>query len=373
MTNSNRFKLLPGSNFTVESDATLQIAHLSIYETFTDEMHVRPYPSNYESIYGNIENPPFTGNLPGARFMLRGTLKVSTVGGKVYTDTPNAKVIFVSLDGRSISTKITNYEPAEIEDGNLYDPITRYTTFNTALKLYYEYKDANNQVKNNVVGYIVTTSEYTSTATGYTWLSNPEVDIPTMDDCIQLTVNSGDKVWTEEAMLFENGVFVGYYTYDSTIDGAKTIYLLPGAQVEYSLTAGQLLVSNGATSVTVDSPMLIKKSDYTETWEAKAGETPKVYDVPVLTLSGLFNGDYSFVTGFSVTYSLKDGALGTAKMTVKSAYGISISTLTYVKGVQFYINGEKASSSLKWEGIKPIYSYSIEKTYTSNATINLTK
>ena len=369
MTGGNRFKLLPGSNFTVESDATLQIAHLSIYESFADEMKVRPYPSNYESIYGNIANPPFTGALPGARFMLRGTLKVSTIGGKVYTDTPDAKVIFVSLDGRPISTKITNYEPAEIEDGAMYDPITRYTAFVTTLKLYYEYKDSNNQIQNNMVGYISTSSEYTSTSTGYTWVPTPDVVIPTRDGAVQLTIYPGENVWTDEAVLFdENGVFDRYYIYDSTVDGPMTIYLFPGAEVKYTLTSGQIYKDDGNTTEKYNSAQEVKTSNYIKTWEANTSSTPIVYNVPVLNL----NGNYTFLQECSITYNLTPSTrTGTVSVNFVSKYDISIQNGgSYVEMKEFWINGSSVSKTTHW--LWGTTSYYYTKTFSSDAELTIT-
>jgi len=67
---------MPGHVFIIESEASLTIGKLSIYETFTDQITIAPQ-------YKTGLNP--------AKVILRGTLSASEIGGKIYSDTENAQ------------------------------------------------------------------------------------------------------------------------------------------------------------------------------------------------------------------------------------------------------------------------------------------
>ena len=74
---TSSFKMLPGHEFTIESDATLTATSIHIYSQFNDVMAIAP---KYDS------------GLPGAKFVLRGGLTATSVGGNIYSDTNGANI-----------------------------------------------------------------------------------------------------------------------------------------------------------------------------------------------------------------------------------------------------------------------------------------
>ena len=85
-TMNNLFKMLPGHKFTVESDASLTASSIHVYSEFNDVMGIAP---KYDT------------GLPGAKFILRGSLTATTFGGRVYSDTDNATI---NVTNTSVST-----------------------------------------------------------------------------------------------------------------------------------------------------------------------------------------------------------------------------------------------------------------------------
>ena len=88
MQNNNKFKLLPGAKLTVESDATLHIDYLNVYESFTYESTVKHYPRVYQEV--------------PAVFIVNGALYAKKLGGIVYS-TKNGATLKVS-DENSLFT-----------------------------------------------------------------------------------------------------------------------------------------------------------------------------------------------------------------------------------------------------------------------------
>ncbi len=83
---NNKFKLLPGAKFTVDSDATVNANMLTIYETFDDKLNWTDHNiiSETQYDYGRTLSP--------AQFIVKGTLNATSLGGKVIAGGDNAVV-----------------------------------------------------------------------------------------------------------------------------------------------------------------------------------------------------------------------------------------------------------------------------------------
>ncbi len=283
-TMTNKYKMMPGSRFTVEAGAELSIDFLTIYKNFTDYIHAGVYKSTY---------PAYTSNsgatIPEAVFMIRGTVIAGSIGGDVYTDVGGAKLQVKD------AVKLTTYEPTKT-NGNLsfLTRVTERQTIVRYLKLHYG---------NNTVGYTVAGITYDSDAATGKWIY-PEIEIP---PTIAVTIPEGYHVTTNDAVIVD-GKNVDFYSYDSTVDGPKTIYVFADAEIVYHLTKNEVLVLDGSTSLTVSNVQDIHTEDYKVTWYANTTDTPTVYWVPCVTVNMKVTLD-----SYSITYE----NLGTATPRVK--------------------------------------------------------
>ena len=305
MCEGNRFKLLPGAEFTVEQGATLYVTYLSIYDSFIDTTDTRPYPSKYptsSSLSGT--------NLPAAKLIVRGTLYATALGGRVYTDVDGAVVKvydFDTSDRISAAVKVSNNEPASYGLGNLY--VSTRHTFNTTLKLYYlEYYTENGVVKERIVGstgYTVANTEFTSYTSGATrnWRADPEItSYPTI---VEITFTGKDSagnpyyVRTDEAIRYDANGKPEFYTfeYDHEAGGNQTIQVFVDAEIIFTLTKNQLLSANGSVTELTVEPAERSEDTYLQIMTASKTVTPMVYDVPALSIVG-----YTNVSTCKVTY-----------------------------------------------------------------------
>lgn len=169
MTNGNRFKLLPGSKFTVESDASLEISYLQVYESFVQEAQVKSYRARYQ------KTP--------AIFTVNGTVNVEELGGKVYTTTDSASLTITK------SVSLSSVEPLTYPDkeavvagaaaglagdlagGLLGDTgcVSTNMTIDSSTTLYYQYYDGTTLKNNQFSGTIKINCEYLSNSDTKQW------------------------------------------------------------------------------------------------------------------------------------------------------------------------------------------------------------
>ena len=124
------FKMMPGHEFVVEQDATLEAGSINIYSSYEDtSLHAEKYDST----------------LPGAKFVLRGSMTATSVGGRIVTDTDGANITVANtsvtckeMDGEStknITNSLVLYYAPEVNGTINYDslgeavPVTASTKY----------------------------------------------------------------------------------------------------------------------------------------------------------------------------------------------------------------------------------------------------
>ena len=280
----DRYKLMPGAKFVVEKGAVLNIGALTVYDdTFVDvlsgyQANVGVYPTVY----------PTTSSLAGTKLAsgfinVRGTLNATALAGNVHTDSDGA-VIKVSGE-----TTIVTYEPTVITKGTLSGSVDDVQTITKTLKLIYT--DSNGNAINTVSS-IFKGVLYTSTAAQQTW----SFDI--MESSFDLVLKDGYGVYAPYAVLTDaNGnPYIGVYD-SRTGKQNGTVRVMNNTSVTFYLTKTQLLVLDGSTTVNVSSTHQIFASgdSYEVQWTATSAQSPVVYHVPKISVSG----DYS---SYTVTY-----------------------------------------------------------------------
>ncbi len=90
-TMNDSYKMLPGSILRVESDATLIVNSLAVYDTFPTTSLPQPYP---------------TDKAP-AQLIVNGMLTATSLGGKVYTEVDNARVMVSSSASVSVNEALS--------------------------------------------------------------------------------------------------------------------------------------------------------------------------------------------------------------------------------------------------------------------------
>ena len=271
---TNKIKMMPGSTFIVESGAELNVNWLSIYKNFTDYMGTGKYKPNYPDYLTS----PLAGTLiPAARFVIRGSVIATSIGGDVYADAGGARL---EVTG---AVKVSSYEPTKTNGSlSMLTRVEERQKITSYLKLYYG---------ENTVGYTVTGIVYESDASLGVW-THPPIEIP---PTIAFTPPAGSWVTTTDAVIV-NGTEVTFYTYDSSVDGIKTIYVFPDAEIVFHLTKNEVLVTDGSNRLEVSAGQ-VHSADYTVSWYANTADTLAVYWVPALAISG-----YGSVDTCTITY-----------------------------------------------------------------------
>jgi len=331
MCEGNRFKLLPGAEFTVAQGATLYVTYLSIYDSFIDTTDTRPYPSKYPT------SSSLSGlDLPAAKMVVNGTLYATALGGRVYTYVDGAVVKVYdwdTTDSISAAVKISNNEPASYGLGNIY--VSSNLQFNTILKLYYlEYYTENGVVKERIVGstgYTVANTEFTSYTSGATrnWRADPEItSYPTI---VEITFTGKDSagnpyyVRTDEAIRYDANGKPEFYTfeYDHEAGGNQTIQVFVGAEIIFTLSHNQVFSATGATSLNYSDLTLASNKDnttYNVIWEADSSKKDKFR---VLATVGLVITNTAYTETFEISYtdSNSDGFYDKASIKIQNNDG----------------------------------------------------
>jgi len=130
-TMNQKFKLLPGSVFTVNEGVNLTINKINIYQTYTDNVGLSADKPNYPA----LDPADSTKPIAHAMFNVYGSLTVTTIGGNINVDS-NSK-IKVTTCGH------TTYEVEKVTEKSFYIPLLsdKYKvtkqTFNYSLYLKY--------------------------------------------------------------------------------------------------------------------------------------------------------------------------------------------------------------------------------------------
>ena len=281
MTKGNRFKLLPGSKFTVESDASLEISYLQVYESFIQDAQVKSYRARYQ-------------NTP-AIFTVNGTVNVEELGGKVYATAGSASLTITK------SVSLSSVEPLTYPDkeavvagaaggllgGFLGDTgcVSTNMTINSPTKLLYKYYENGEWKVKDFSSSIILNMEYISDSNNKTWKPNGTT--------VEFVIQPGTSVTMSDGTTYTA----------TTATGPIKVSTIEGLGVTFHLSKNYILVTNGSTSVQV-SPGDIKAGDYDKEWIAKSGENPIIYWVPALTIT-----EYSTVDTCTITYVLDQSNL----------------------------------------------------------------
>lgn len=347
MCEGNRFKLLPGAEFTVAQGATLYVTYLSIYDSFIDTTDTRPYPSKYPA------SSSLSGlDLPAAKMVVNGTLYATALGGRVYTYVDGAVVKVYdwdTSDSISAAVKISNNEPASYGLGNV--TVSSRLTFNTTLKLYYlEYYTENGVVKERIVGstgYTVADTEFTSYTSGTTrnWRANPE--ITSYPDVIEITFTGVDSagnpyyVRTDEAIRYDVNGKPEFYTfeYDHEAGGNQTIQVFVGAEIIYTLTKNQIFSPDGVSTFSYKDISFCTNNtvpSYQAIWTANSAEVSTQRVLATISMSLTCSAVYD---SFTITYndSNSDGFYESVTLNIQG---------TSASGVIPYVGVTTAASGL---------------------------
>ena len=278
----HRYKIMPGCKFTVEAGAKLTVGTLTVYDnTFVDRLG-GTYPNTglYPTVYPS--NSSYSGiALAGGKLTVRGTLNATNLAGDVQTNI-GGSVITVSGDRR-----ITTYEPTIINKGLLKGSVDERQTVTRSLKLIYTDADGN---VINALSAIIPGATYTSDASVNKWTTDATVEY------ITITLPAGVHATIDSIVLTDaDGNFADFGSYDSSAGG--TVNVVAGTVVTFHLEASQLVVEDGATTLTLGSAGDIKTSAYVYEWSAST-TVPTIYSgVPVVNFSG-----YGVLSECTVTY-----------------------------------------------------------------------
>ena len=337
MQNGNRFKLLPGAKFTVESDATLDIAYLTVYSSFTAESAVKHYPRKYQNIQ--------------ALFIVNGTVIADELGGKVYTTGGNANLTVRQSTSTTIRESLTYSSNTDVIAGVLISSSGRVkTAFSTAtnVTLHYMYSQNDEVLVNDFSGNgsIRLNAEYVSDNVAKSWKQNRIT--------VDVTLKPGMSVTLEDGTVY------------TATSGEIIVPVEVGTKVIFTLQKNQLLVTDNSTSISVNAnaAIITCTSTYTVEWTVSKEQSIKVYEVPKLTIVG-----YSNVTRASstITYSLNSNSL-TGTITVVEIKSVGSGWTS--QGKSFKVNGVSASASSSW-GVYT-YTYKHSTTITSETTLTIT-
>ena len=289
---AQNFRMLPGCKMTVETGATLDIAQLSVYESFVDVLGTGNYP---------VKDP--------AILIVRGTVIADRLGGNVYATGDGAKVTVTE------SVSVTTYEPSKHRQGEasldqLFNKdkfaIDVHQVFTLKLKLYYG---------DNINGYTKINQEYTSETKTASDVSKISMWTPlVVPNYITLTItgNEGYTIRTDEALVMSGSTIVTdefgnpvFTSYNSATDGARTIYLLLDAKVVFTLPQNKHLSADGSfTAITLDGKRHsgLYPSSREETWYA-SNTLYKIFDIVSFTLAPSLTADSTI----SIRYYKPDG------------------------------------------------------------------
>ena len=285
------YKIMPGASIIVEKGAKLVAGFITIYDdTFVDRLGGYGVSTGiYPTAYPTLSTLRGT-KLKGGMLLIRGELEVRDLAGDVYTDTDGA---ILKVTGQ---TTISTKEPTIINKGLIFGSVDEHQTIVRSLRLIYV--DSYGNVKSQISAIIKTEDGafYTSDSDSLSWVTDANVEYITitLPEDVRVTIDS-------VVLVDENGNFAGFGSYDSSLGG--NVHVVEGTLVLFHLRADQLVVANGASTLTLDSAGDIKTSAYQYSWSASAN-MPAIYSgVPVLTLTG-----YGALSECTVTYK----NLGTA-------------------------------------------------------------
>ena len=230
------YKLLPGSKLTVEENVTLNVSFLAIYESFNDLLTgVESYPAD----------------LDPARFTVNGVVNAATLGGKVYTDNTDGKVVVKAMS----SVTATTYEISAVNSAGYFSSVKERQELKWALELY------------NTDGTLLATDMYNGIpyyTEGGEWKIPPYFEI---------TVGEGYSVTTSEWLVVDadGNVTTEKGGTSKTFTAGQSVYLLTsGASVTYTLVDSTYVIfENGISAAvsaagkggtyTIRSPLIVNK------------------------------------------------------------------------------------------------------------------
>ena len=328
MQNGNRFKLLPGAKFTVESDASLDLSYLSIYESFTQESAVKHYPRKYQ-------------NIP-AMFIVNGTVTVDELGGKVYS-TNNATLTIRKSTSITIMESLTYASNTEVIAGVLSSSSGRVkTSFSIPYKvtLHYMYNQGNELKVNDFSGNgsISTGTPYASDSDILNWKVKTSFTLQV--DGYTVSVNGG-----------------------APQSGAVEVE--EGDTIVFNLASNQFISLNGATEFSYSDYGALTWGTYTLTNATKSNlATLKVITAVKLTLNG--NGGATVAISYTGD-SNNDGVLDATVKATKSGYVIGSKVTVTISGSQGTL--KSASSDRGW--FTTLEATAVTDPITSSTTIKV--
>ncbi len=102
---ANKIKLLPGALIYLDSTASLTASEITVYETFNDVFVMRQSWDNPQYCRYNQDR-----TFPPAQFIINGTANITSLGGKVSTQTNGASLTITNASCLSYETKIFTTE-----------------------------------------------------------------------------------------------------------------------------------------------------------------------------------------------------------------------------------------------------------------------
>ena len=112
---NQKFKLMPGSEMTINEGARVRVNSLIVYVAFTDggvtytnfTDEGSNLPGQYPSKYPDTSTAKKGQSIPEAKLTVNGTLVAVSLGGKVYTNNTSGSAIVQTTS----SVSVTSYEP----------------------------------------------------------------------------------------------------------------------------------------------------------------------------------------------------------------------------------------------------------------------
>ena len=342
----HKYKMLPGSTFTVERGATLTVGSFTIYtaESFDDRLGgIYPNTGVYPEIYPS--NSTLSGtSLADALLTVRGNLIATNLGGKVYTDVNDATVMVTG------KTRVDTYEATVIVRPSITGEVTEYQTIVQTLSLVY----AGNEQKAVFPNAIFTSNTVDNVKSWYTDAEISWITITIPADSLP----EGAYIIVDPILIVENGVFVGMDVYDSRIDGNKTIFVIPGTSITYYLQDNHLVTQSTGTSIEV-TPGDLPKQAYSKSYEAVSGmQIPKVYVIPRIQITG-----YDKLTDYNVTFKNLGAANCYAEVSLVNNDGIKLSIFAGQDATPFTVKVNGVSQTVQKETQSAILGSYVKKYY----------
>ena len=306
MTNGNKFKLLPGAKFTVESDATLRIDYLNIYDSFKHSDQVKSYCVRYQ-------------NIP-AIFTVNGSVTATELGGKVYTTKGGASVTIISKISITTNEPYAYPSTEEVMAGVLFGSSGRVSSSSTTpiqsdLKLFYNYKTSDTEVVNIFSGALNPATRYESVENGINsnWKRSEYISI-TIQPGWNVTGITGALVLGSDGKPVDTNNDGAYDTYtpnaSEIFEGATFYFSYSGGTITFQLADREMLMKNGNHTTTITSLPNVS-GVRTETWSVTVSESISITKLPTIS----YSGSTSKING-SKTVTYVDNGDGTCNVSI---------------------------------------------------------